>query len=156
MNRTINKALADIRHALQECGTCGGGVGVTGIVGTPMLTVASGTPTLGASCGVTSNPQKNEDPPEMKNVEDELDHLDKYLKTLADLVLNGYDTDPDTAVTIVFAAITDLVNAGLLPALPGADASPESLMLWVEKAKKSDLMAKVSNLAFEQSEEMSV
>ena len=153
MNSEINKALAEVRRALHEYDTYGGGIGVTAIVGTPMLTVASGTPTLGASCGVTSNPQKNEDPPEMKNVEDEMDILDKYLKTMADLVLNGYDTDPDTAVDIVYAAIDDLFSAGVLPVLPDEKASPETLAIWVDKAQKAELGTKVSTIAFDQSEE---
>jgi hypothetical protein len=140
MNSLINKSLTDVRRAIQECG-----VRVTGVVSMPVL---------GVVAPAAIPPQPDPNPTAMRDVQDEMDHLDKFLKTLADSVLDVYDTDPDTAVNIVFAAISDLVAAGAISVLPDMEATPETLQIWVDTAQKAGLAGKVNELAFDQSEEI--
>jgi hypothetical protein len=153
MNREINKSLSAVRQALSEA------VSVDTTLGTQLVTVASGTPTAMAAIApavhaALGSPEKHGNEPydpELKDVKDTFDHLDMYLKTLTDLVLNWYGWNPDKAAGVVFDAIGALVKAGLLTDLPGDDATPETLQIWIESAKKAGLGVKVQELAYKKS-----
>ena len=148
MNSEINKTLAAVRRALQDS------VSVT--ADPPVISVAPGTPAITAvvqqaACGSTDKHGNEPYEPKMKDVEDTFDHLDMYLKKMADLLLGWYGFDEDKAVDIVFSAIDDLVKSKVLTPLPEDDATSETLLIWVEKAKKAGLGSKVQELAFKRS-----
>ena len=145
MNIEINKTLAAVRRALRES------VSVT--ADPPVLSIAPGTPAAVAviqqvACGSTEKQGNEPYEPKMKDVDDTFDHLDMYLKKLADLLLGWYGFDEDKAVDVVFSAIDALVKDKTLTPLPDDSATPETLLIWVEKAKKAGLGSKVQELAF--------
>lgn len=81
------------------------------------------------------------------NIVDANDAIDKYLADIVDQLVLSYDMDADEAFDFVFDMADSASSEEHLPALPGEDADPEELMMWLGKANTMGFGAKVISAA---------
>lgn len=83
------------------------------------------------------------------NPSDASDALDFYLNNMADLLGLEYGKTKSEAMSFVFSAVSQLVRDGMVPEIPGDNAAPQDIAIWLGKAKSVGLGAFVLGKARE-------
>ena len=78
--------------------------------------------------------------------EDVLDDFDGFIGAIADSLLAEFDLSEDDAIDYVFDVADEMAAAGTIPPLP-SDDDPQTLAVWMGKAKSAGLAQEVMKAA---------
>lgn len=119
MNRQLNTALRRIRLHLESEGD----------------DVVAHGPSVGAEVGGAAAATAQAGTGEAENPSTVSDTLDFYLAEIADLLTMEYDMSEDASFNFVFSAASALAKDGLVPEIPGDNASDDEIAIWMGQAK---------------------